>query len=87
MEAALIEPPRRGESCDAASNDDDWNFDSAFRWSKLCPIPQLVTGAVPIIDEAAGHRAIRLARECDQRGAQELAAATVQCVISRQSCS
>ncbi len=87
VEAALVETPGGGQTRDAAAYNDDGNFDAAFRGGELCPIAQLMSGAVAVIDEAAGNGAIRLARESDQRSTQELAAATVQCVISRQSCS
>jgi hypothetical protein len=86
-EAALIEPPGGGKPRDAAPNNDDRNFDAAFRWGEVCAIAKLVTWAVAIIDEAAGNGTIGLGREADKRGAQELAAAAAQCVISRQSCS
>src|SRR5207249_7374266 len=87
VEAALIEPPGGGETRDTTSDDDDRNFDAAFRRSKFCPIPQLVTGAVPIINEAAGNGPICLARDADERRDQELAASTALCVIAGQSCS
>ena len=82
---AFVESPRSGKSGDTSADNHDGDLDSLFRTRERRTIAQPVAHQMAVVDEISRNGTIRLAREADQGGAEELAASAAQCVISRQS--
>jgi len=69
VKPALVEPPRRREPRDAASDDDEGHPHGARGGGERLSVPQPVTDDVGAISEATGDGPAGLAAETDQRGA------------------